>query len=113
MPETHAHLVRLLLWGGLSIVVGLGLRRPFGLMTAAWGVVDALIALVGLRGGPPGEGFRAFLAFNLGLDLGYVGVGTAMALLAGERLRIKEFGWAVVVQGAALTVLDLWLWTSG
>lgn len=117
MIETalRAHLVRLLVAGGLSVVVGLALRRtPFGVMTAAWGAVNLLIALASLRGGPPGAGFRPFLAFNLGLNLGYVGVGIAMAVLAGDRLNVRGFGQAIVVQGLILLLLDgtLWLQTA-
>ena len=114
LPEAlHAHLGRLLVGAILSIVVGLILRkRPFGQMTVAWGAINALIVFFSLRGAPPGPGFRPFLAFSLGLDLGYVGVGLTMALLAGDRDRIKGFGQAIVVQGAALTVLDLALWSA-
>lgn len=112
MPNAlHDHLIRLLVWGALSVLAGLILhRRPFGLMTAGWGGVNLVIALASLRGGPPGPGLRPFLAFNLGLDLGYVGVGLAMILLAGERTRIKEFGAAVALQGVVLLLLDGWLW---
>lgn len=107
----HAHLIRLLAWAAISITVGLTFRkRPFGVMTAAWGAINGIIALASLHGAPPGAAFRPFLAFNLGLDLGYVAVGVAMALLGGERSRVKGFGWAIVVQGAALFALDLWLW---
>ncbi len=109
----HAHLIRLLVAGSLSVAVGLVLyRRPFGVMTAAWGLVNVLIALASLRGGPPGPGFRPFLAFNLGLNLGYVGVGVAMAALAGERGTIRGFGRAVVVQGLILLALDGALWIA-
>ena len=118
MPDAalHAHLVRLLVAGVASLVGGLSLAgwvprlRAFGTMSAGWGLVDVLIALPGLRGGPPGAGFRPFLAFNLGLDLGYVGVGVAMWALGGERKNVRGFGQAVVVQGLILLVLDGALW---
>ncbi len=107
----RSHLLRLLVWAVLSLFVGVVLRkRPFGAMTLSWGAINLLIALASLRGEPPGPGFRPFLAFNLGLDVGYVGVGLSMALLAGERERIRGFGWAIVVQGAVLAALDTILW---
>ena len=106
----HAHLDRLLVWGALSVVAGLALRRrPFGIMTGAWGAVNVVIVLATWRNVPHEPDFHAFLAFNLGLDLGYVGVGLAMALLAGDRTRIKEFGGAIVIQGAMLFLLDAFL----
>ena len=114
----HDHLVRLLVAAGLSVVSGLvivGVRPPwrsFGTMTAAWGAIDAVLSLAGLRGGPPQPGLLPFIAFNEGLDAGYVGVGLAMVLLAGGRERIKGFGLAVAIQGALLLLLDGKLWSD-
>lgn len=116
----HAHLIRLLATGVVSVLVGLAACvyrrewRSFGAMTAAWGVVDALIAIAGLPNPSIGnpQTFRQFLAFNLGLNLAYVGVGVTMALLAGERRRTRDFGLAIVVQGLLLLTLDGYLWRS-
>ena len=103
----RSHLVRLAVWAGVSIFVGLALcKRPFGTMTLAWGAINLAIALASLRGGPPGPGLLPFLAFNLGLNFAYVGVGVSMFLLAGERVMVREFGAAIAVQGLALLILD-------
>ncbi len=112
----HAHLVRLLAEGALSIIVGWRFRggQAFGLMTVAWGFVDSTIAAIGLRSQrPPSlDALRTFLAFNLGLDFAYIGVGLTMAALAGNRTRVRGFGQAIVVQGVLLLWLDGMLWAS-
>lgn len=113
----YAHLDRLLGAGLASLAVGLLLlalrpaTRPFGLMTAAWGLIDALIALASRSSRvAPLPTLVPFVAFNEGLNVAYVAVGATMALLAGERRAIRAFGLAVVVQGAILLALDGWLW---
>jgi hypothetical protein len=116
----HAHLVRLLATGAASILIGLSICfyrrewRPFGAMTVAWGVVDGLIAVTGLPNPSVGNPhtFRQFLTFNLGLNVAYVAVGATMVLLADERRRTREFGWAVAIQGFLLLALDGYLLTS-
>ena len=75
-------------------------------MTLAWGAINLVIALASLRGGPPGTGFLPFLAFNLGLNFAYIGVGVTMVLLAGDRTMVREFGAAITIQGIALLILD-------
>ncbi len=119
-PLLHAHLVRLLIAGGVSVAAGLLLvwryqgMRPFGTMTAAWGLIDVVIAWVGLNKvhAESLQALGATLAFNLGLNFGYVGVGIAMASLAGERKTVRGFGQAIVVQGLILLWLDGTLWAS-
>ena len=122
MVETalHNHLVRLLVAAGISVVGGLLLvwrypgTKAFGTMSAAWGLIDAIIALVGLRNVAYEslEALRATLAFNLGLNFGYIGVGVAMAALAGDRKTVRGFGQAIVVQGLILLWLDGMLWVG-
>jgi hypothetical protein len=53
-----------------------------------------------------------FVWLNIGLDAGYVAVGATLALLGwrfGRRLGLVGAGIGVIVQGLALTVLDLQL----
>jgi hypothetical protein len=122
--------VRLFLWATASVVVGTAvwaiaaqrtdrsaLLQHFALQTAAWGLVDLGIGVQGWRS----LAYRdvaayttldRFLWLNIGLDIGYVGVG--MALLAcgwnlGRRLGLVGAGLGVMVQGAALAALDGWL----
>ena len=92
--------LRLMLWGFLSVFSGLWLWfsgdlfwRGFGLQTATWGVVDAAIALYGLRGlaGKLAAAFdplesarrtrwlRRILGLNAGLDVFYIAVCLALS----------------------------------
>ena len=120
------HLHRLMLWGGASLAAGLALllvvarahRSPllfhFALQTAAWGAVDLVIALSGIRGAAARDLAAAtrldrLLWLNVGLDAGYVAVGITIALCAwllGRRLGGIGAGVGIVVQGLALLLLD-------
>ncbi len=124
----RAHLLRLLAWGAMSVVAGTGvlaslmirradsaLLRGFAIQTAAWGLVDLALAGRGL--------FRAtdrdlgaavqldrFLWLSMGIDIGIVSVGIALAVtgwIAGRRLGLVGAGIGIVLQGLALFVLDL------
>ncbi|HEY0777022.1 MAG TPA: hypothetical protein VGD56_03555 [Gemmatirosa sp.] len=125
----RSHLLRLLVWGAGSTFAGTlllalqalqrtagapPLLRHFGIQTAAWGVIDLALALWGQRGLALRDyaGARQLdrmLWLNLGLDAGYVGVGVTLALcgwLFGRRYAPIGAGLGVVVQGAALFLLD-------
>ena len=127
----RAHLLRLFAWGGASVLAGslllalvaarraagpAPLVRHFGIQTAAWGLINLAIALwawrgLALRDNAGARGLERFLWLNLGLDAGYVGVGATLALTGwavGRRLGAVGAGAGVVVQGAALLLLD-WL----
>ena len=124
------HLLRLIVWGAGSVLVGtvllLGVllrrrRSPllthFAIQTAAWGAVDLLIAAVAWQG----RGYRDLAGFtqldrilwlNVGLNAGYVAVGVTLALTGwalARKLALVGAGIGVVVQGLALLVLDLYL----
>lgn len=124
------HLLKLLVWAAISIVAGTALitlvrvRRPsaplllhFGVQAVAWGAVDAAIAVwarsgLAMRDLASAVALDRFVWFNIGLDVGYVGVGATLAILGvrGERRPgLVGAGLGVVVQGLALTVLDLQL----
>jgi hypothetical protein len=128
LASEHAHLVRLLAWGAASVLVGTALlawlrsrawRSPllehFAIQTAAWGAVAlALAALarrsLALRDLSGATRLDRFLWLNVGLDVGYVMVGAALALAGwrlGRRLGLVGAGVGVIVQGSALLVLDL------
>jgi hypothetical protein len=128
LAAERAHLLRLILWGGASVLVGTGLlavlrmrrqRSPlldwFALMAAGWGAVDLVLALWGLRSLAVRDLASAtrldrFLWLNVGLDVGYVMVGLTL-LIAGWRLTRRAgligAGIGIVVQGMALAILDL------
>jgi hypothetical protein len=124
----RAHLARVLLWGGASLVTALGcwafwrsrrldvpLLRHFAIQTGAWGAIDILLALAAR----PGLALRdydgvtrldRFLWFNCGLDVGYIGVGVALAWCGWRLARSRGLvgaGLGIGIQGAALLLLDL------
>ena len=99
-------------WAVGSLVAG-GLlsldprTRGFGRQTAAWGVVDGAIALVGARRQAAGRTteparLRRVLLVNAWLDVGYLATGAWLV----RRTRWRGDGAAVVVQGAFLLWLD-------
>jgi hypothetical protein len=126
----HAHVLRLLLWGGGSALVGtallawlyMGRRRSalleqFGLQTAAWGAAELALAGIARTSLAPRDLAGAtrldrLLWLELGLDGGYVLVGLTLLVsgwLLGRRLGMVGAGLAVVVQGVALALLHLLL----
>ena len=128
LAAERAHILRLCLWGAASVLAGtmvfalLAVRRVrspllfhFALQTLAWGVVELALGALGWRGLAMRDLAAAtrldrFVWFNAGLDLGYAGVGIALAIAAwslGRRLGLLGAGLGVLVQGLALAVLDL------
>jgi hypothetical protein len=114
---------RLAVWGGASTVLGGALAvvgstpraRAFGQQNSAWGAIDLAIAAVASRQSTPPTTpkLRRLLWVNTGLDVGYVAGGAWFAATTPDlRGRIspeqaRGHGAAVIVQGAALFVLDL------
>jgi hypothetical protein len=128
LAAERAHLLRLVLWGGVSMLLGSALLaalrvrgqrspllEPFALVTAGWGAVDVALALWGMRSLAMRDLAGAtrldrFLWLNVGLDVGYVMVGITL-LLVGWRITRRTgpigAGFSVIVQGLALVILDL------
>jgi Family of unknown function (DUF6992) len=128
LAAERAHLLRLVLWGGVSLLLGTALiaafrvrgqRSPllesFALVTAGWGAVDLGLALWGMRSLAVRDLAGAtrldrFLWLNVGLDVGYVMVGVTL-LVVGWRMTRRAgpigAGFSVIVQGLALVILDL------
>ncbi len=125
---------RLLAWSGLSVGLGSALAlladpvwRGFGTQCAGWGLIDAVIAGLGLRqthqkvaqpnAHEPGQQseartkLRRILWINTGLDIGYVAGGIVLAATKGRRGSNHRFwrgsGWGIVVQGGFLLIFDL------
>ncbi|MCY7377849.1 MAG: hypothetical protein LH467_00735 [Gemmatimonadaceae bacterium] len=130
LAAEHAHVARLLAWGGGSVLVGSALlawmymgRRSsallehFGIQTAAWGAVELVIGAMAKASLVPRDLAAAtrldrFLWLNIGLDAGYLFVGVTLAAAGwtlGRRLGLVGAGVAVVIQGIALALLDLLL----
>lgn len=124
------HLLKLLVWGALSIGVGTALialvrvkridsplLQHFAIQSAAWGSIDIAIAIwarqgLHLRDLASAVSLDRFVWLNVGLDAGYVAVGATLALLGwnlGRRLGLVGAGLGVIVQGCALVLLDLQL----
>lgn len=127
------HLWRVAAWGGLNALGGLTLllasdrtdqaaRWGFGLQAGLWGVVNIGIATVGLLNAPDAPAatyaealsaertYHDILLLNMGLNVAYSSVGTAM-LIAGYRDVRSAASWrghgtALILQGAGLFVLD-------
>ncbi|MEM1054150.1 MAG: hypothetical protein AAGI52_01385 [Bacteroidota bacterium] len=129
--DQRAHLLRVGAWGAANVAGGLALvataeegsaQRAFGVQSAAWGAINTGIAAVGLLRGQ-GEtaatwreahgdenNYENVLLVNLGLNVGYAGVGTAMVLAAENGVDNADdwrgHGTALILQGAGLFVLD-------
>lgn len=124
----RAHLLRLLVWAGTSVIVGtavyaaLALRRTgsallrqFAIQTLAWGLVNMVIAGTRLarlaeRDFASATRLDRVVWFSAGLDLGIILVGVMLALtgwLLARRLGVVGAGIGVLVQGAGLLVLDI------
>jgi hypothetical protein len=129
----EAHLWRVAGWGGASLLAGIGLlaaadrqRQPgwhgFGVQAAAWGAINLGIVAWAFTAGidaPDGtlagalaaeDAYGNILLVNLGLNVGYMAVGGALALAASHGLTradaVRGHGLGVVVQGLGLLALD-------
>ena len=121
-------MLRLALWGAMSVVAGSAIlallsarrvRSPllqhFAIQTAAWGAVDLAICAAAWRGLTLRDltgavALDRFLWFNIGLDVGYVAVGVTLAVVGWRLTRSLALigaGIGVIVQGIALALLDL------
>jgi hypothetical protein len=124
----RAHLLRLLLWGGASLLIGtalLALLRvhrersalldQFGLQNAAWGAIELALALLrlrslGVRDLAAATRLDRLLWLSIGLEAGVIAVGLTLMMLGWRVIRrpaLVGAGLGVIVQGAALSVIDL------
>ncbi|GIV09097.1 MAG: hypothetical protein KatS3mg019_1188 [Fimbriimonadales bacterium] len=118
---------QLLLWAGLSLGVAAPMMlathewvRAFGGMTAAWAIINALIAIFALRSvrkkaqqNADAHTIRAWMRqlvrllwINAALDILYVCVGVGLIVGAPANRMLNAFGWAVTIQGAFLLGFD-------
>jgi hypothetical protein len=123
-------LLRLLAWGALSVLAGTAisawlrlrsrssvLLEHFAIQMAAWGALELAFVALSWRALAPRDLSAAtrldrLLWLNAGLDVGYVLVGMTLAIVGwklGRRLGVVGAGIGVLVQGAALLLLDLML----
>jgi hypothetical protein len=132
----RAHLIRLMLWAGASLLTGTGIlavlavRRTtspmlstFGLVTAAWGAVELAAAVaqwssLALRDLAGATQLNRLLWLESGLDVALIAVSATIAVAAwrlGRRPGWVGGGVGTVAQGAALLALHarLALYLSG
>lgn len=128
MSLERAHILRLILWGGGSVLLGtiaiawhaIGRKRSslvqhFAVQTALWGALAIAIGLwqlraLSLRNFDSAAALLNMLWLNVGLSAGCVGVGIAIATCSwrfGRRLAAVGAGIGIVVQGLALGLLSL------
>jgi len=128
LAAERAHLLRLLAWGAASLFVGtallawlrVGARRSmlleqFALQTAGWGAAEVALAALArtslvVRDLSGATRLDRLLWLNLGLDAGYMMLGVALALVGWRLARhfgVVGAGIAIIVQGGALSLLDL------
>jgi hypothetical protein len=135
LAAERAHLLRLLAWGATSVLVGTALLawhlirgrgtsliQHFAIQTVAWGAAELAFGAISysslaLRDLAGATRLDRFLWLNIGLDVGYllvglVLIGTGWRFGAGRRNGIVGAGAGVIVQGAALFLLDLMLATQ-
>jgi len=126
----RAHLLRLILWGVASLVLGAtlalflrvrgdrsALLEHFAIQTAAWGAIEIALAAnalrtLRLRDLAGATRLDRLLWLNVGLDVGYVLIGFTLLITGwqlGRRLGLIGAGLGVVVQGGALVILELGL----
>jgi hypothetical protein len=123
---------RLLVWSGLCVIGGIALVlfggafwQGVGIQAVAWGGVDGIIAIVGIKlaqrrralldaepapDAVQNEANRLYrlLWVNAGLDVLYVAAGLTLAIwLGAASLQWRGHGWGIVVQGGFLLVFDL------
>ena len=124
----RAHLLRLLVWAGTSVIVGTAvyavlairrmgspLLRHFAVQTLAWGLVNMAIGGASLAGLAERDFASATrldrtLWLSAGFDIGIVLVGVTLAAsgwLLARRLAVVGAGIGVLVQGAGLLVLHV------
>jgi hypothetical protein len=124
----RAHLLRLLVWGGTSTIMGTGvhawlaasgrrspLLRHFSAQTGLWGLLVIGVAASGLhrlaeRDLASAARLDRLMWLMVGLDTGLLAVGATLALfgwLGDRRLTAVGGGIGIMTQAAGLLVLDV------
>ncbi len=95
--------------GIVLLLVPLGVLQGIGLQALLWGIIDALIAGVGIFRNMEQSADKAarFLRLNVFLDVGYQLVGLLLIVFLWHNAFILGNGIGIIIQGAFLFVLDL------
>lgn len=124
----------LLGWSLGSVIAGIfwsldknNVWRGIGSQFIVWGLIDGLIALLGLRGAKQNQllvesggmaqedqlkkakGFELFVWFNALLDVGYIFIGQWLVARNVRQDFKRGMGWGIVWQGLFLFVWDVFL----
>lgn len=128
LQAEQQHLLRLLLWAALSVIAATAiatmvavrrLRSPllshFALQMAVWGIVIGVIAGIEwhnlhLRDVSGLARLERLLWMNIGMDVGFIGMGAVLGFCG--RVLIRNIGAigaavAIVVQGLAMLLINL------
>lgn len=109
----------LIAWSIASIIIGIilflvpiSLLQGIGLQALLWGVIDVLIALVGVLRNKemPADKAARFLRINVFLDMGYMLVGVVLIVFLWMEPFMLGNGIGIIIQGAFLFVLDLYFY---
>lgn len=124
----RSHLIRVIIWAATSATLGTALlalitvRRAaapilhwFAVQAFAWGIIELIVGVtswrfLAMRDVSAATRLDRLTWLHAGLDIGIIGAGVAIAVLAwlhGKRLGLFGAGLGVVVQGLGLLVLNL------
>jgi hypothetical protein len=124
----RAHLLHWILWAGSSAILGTAmlaavtLRRVsapiiqwFAIHALVWGSAELALALLRwrtlvMRDVSAATRLDRFTWFNAGIDVGIIGAGLAIVVVAwlnGRRLGTVGAGLGILVQGLGLLVINL------
>jgi len=109
----------LIAWSLASIILGVillllpvSLLQGIGLQALLWGIIDIIIALVGIFRQKEQSAFKVtrFLRINVFLDIGYMLVGVLLGVFLWIDSFILGNGIGIIIQGAFLFGLDLYFY---
>jgi uncharacterized membrane protein len=130
LAAERAHLLRLLVWGGASVLTGTALMAfvrarnlrsalldQFAIQICGWGAIElvsgaARLRFLALRDLARATQLDRFLWLSIGLDSGFTVLGLALVVLGwrmARRTGLIGAGIGMMVQASALAVLDLLL----
>ena len=109
----------LISWSVASIIAGVillllpvSLLQGIGLQALLWGIIDIIIALVGIFRQKEQSAIKAtrVLRINIFLDIGYMLVGVLLIVFLWIDSFILGNGIGIIIQGAFLFGLDLYFY---
>jgi hypothetical protein len=98
--------------GVILLLVPVSLLQGIGLQAVLWGIIDILIAMVGIFRQKDQSADKAarFLRINVFLDIGYMLVGMLLSVFLWVDPFILGNGIGIIIQGAFLFILDLYFY---